>query len=295
MSRVRCVSRRKDNKMNNFGGNWTYQKIRIIEEYAKAYLQIMKEHPYWKLLYFDGFAGSGEIKIAGPLDSKVIEGAARKIVAIKEPRMFDTCYFVELDKRKAQQLRDSVNQIRKAGVFVIEEDCNKKLVDMADFLRGEDGRKHKVLAFIDPCGMEVNWKSIEALKGLAIDMWLLVPTGIGVNRLLMKNHNIPEVWWTKLEAFYGLTRDLLDQAFYSTSTVNTLFGEETVIQKIPKVLKKIESTYTERLKEVFRYVSRPYVMKNANESIMFHFVLASNNSTAINIANDIVDKTNNRT
>jgi len=279
--------------MNNFGGNWTYQKIRIIEDYAKAYLQIMKEHPYWKLLYFDGFAGSGEIKIDGPLNSEIIEGAAKKIVAIKEPKMFDMCYFVELDKRKAQHLRDSIAQVRNAGVFVVEEDCNKKLLDMAEFLKSDRGKKHKVLAFIDPCGMEVKWESLEALKGLSIDMWLLVPTGIGVNRLLMKNHQIPEEWWTKLESFYGLPRDLLDKAFYNTSIVTTLFGQETVIQKVPQALKKIESIYTERLKEVFKYVSRPYIMKNANESIMFHFVLASNNQAAIKIANDIVDKTNN--
>lgn len=278
--------------MNNFGGNWTYQKIRIIEDYAKAYLQIMKEHPYWKLLYFDGFAGSGEIRIDGPLDSGVIEGAAKKIVAIKAPRMFDLCYFVELDKRKAKQLEQSINQIRSAGVHVIQEDCNKKLLDMAGFLRSEKGKKHKVLAFIDPCGMEVNWESLAALKGLSIDMWLLVPTGIGVNRLLTKNHQIPDVWWSKLEAFYGLSRDLLNQAFYSTSTVNTLFGTETVVQKVPQAVKKIESIYTDRLREVFKYVSRPYIMKNTTKSIMFHFVLASNNKAAVNIANDIVGKVN---
>src|SRR5690606_1129172 len=109
--------------MNSFGGNWTYQKIKIIEDYAKAYLHIMKKHSYWKLLYFDGFAGSGEIRIDGPLDSRIIEGAAKKIVAIKEPKMFDTCYFVELDKRKAKHLRESVTLIRKSGVFVVEEDC----------------------------------------------------------------------------------------------------------------------------------------------------------------------------
>jgi len=37
--------------MNNFGGNWTYQKIRIIEDYAKAYLQIMKEFYFFAFCY----------------------------------------------------------------------------------------------------------------------------------------------------------------------------------------------------------------------------------------------------
>ena len=42
------------------------------------------------------------------------------------------------------------------------------------------------LCFIDPYGMDLKWSSIEVLKGLGIDLWILVPTGIGVNRLLKK-------------------------------------------------------------------------------------------------------------
>lgn len=50
--------------MNEFGGNWTEKKIEILVEYAGAYLNIMNVYAKrysWKLLYFDGFAGSGEI------------------------------------------------------------------------------------------------------------------------------------------------------------------------------------------------------------------------------------------
>jgi len=48
--------------MNKFGGNWTENKIEILVEYAKAYLVIMNKYAdkfRWKLMYFDGFAGSG--------------------------------------------------------------------------------------------------------------------------------------------------------------------------------------------------------------------------------------------
>lgn len=278
--------------MNSFGGNWTYQKIKIIEDYAKAYLRIMKNRPYWKLMYFDGFAGSGDINIDGPLDSKVIEGAAKKIVAIKEPKIFDICYFVELDKQKAKNLQQSLHQIRKAGVFVVEDDCNRKLKNMSYFLKSKKGKNHKVLAFIDPCGMEVDWASIECLKGLSIDMWILIPTGIGVNRMLTKNHKISEAWWGKLEAFFGISRDVLDHDFYKFYEVQTLFGDNEKIFKKNKGIKMIEQIYLKRLNEVFDFVSKPYILKNKNNSIMFHFVLASNNRVAINIANDLVNRLN---
>jgi len=54
----------KDNQKkdeNNFGGDWTKIKIEILVDYAKAYLTIMKDRTYYKLMYFDGFAGSGFI------------------------------------------------------------------------------------------------------------------------------------------------------------------------------------------------------------------------------------------
>lgn len=63
--------------MNKFGGSWTKQKIHIIESYAKAYLKIMKDRPYFSLLYFDGFAGTGEINTEND-DFVLTEGAAKK-------------------------------------------------------------------------------------------------------------------------------------------------------------------------------------------------------------------------
>jgi len=276
--------------MNNFGGNWTHNKIQIVELYAKAYLQIMKEHPYWKLMYFDGFAGTGDIQIDGKIDSKIIEGAAKKIVSISEPRIFDMYYFVELDKLKAQQLETSLKQIRKVGIFVATNDCNTKLLKLVQFLKNE-GKNYKVLAFIDPCGMSVNWSSIEALKGLGIDMWILAPTGLGANRLLKRDKKISEAWLEKLEKFFGINRELILSNFYTENTMTDLFGTETtLVHKQKGAIKKVHKLYAERMKTVFSHVSEPYELINSQNSVMFHFFLASNNATAVTIANDIIKK-----
>ena len=277
--------------MNNFGGNWTYQKIRIVESYSKAYLQIMKEHPYWKLMYFDGFAGSGEITMKGNMSASTIDGAAKTILAISYPRMFDMYYFVELNEAKAQQLKKSLDQVRKSGVYVVSDDCNVKLIKLAKYLQKEEGKDYKVLAFIDPCGMNVNWSSIEALKGLGVDLWILVPTGLGVNRLLKKDGNIPEAWLSKLETFFGIDRNLLIRSVYEEVTTTDLFGEvrtETVKNKNSAQI--IRDTYVQKMHEIFKFVSNPYELRNSKSSIMFHFFLASNNQAAVKIANDIIKK-----
>jgi len=280
--------------VNNFGGSWTYEKIQIVELYAKAYLQIMKEHPYWKLMYFDGFAGTGDIKIDGTLEPKFIEGAAKRIISISEPRIFDMYYFVELDKNKAKQLRTSLGQIKKSGIYIISDDCNNKLLSLAKYLKGEvgeGGKNYKVLAFIDPCGMAVNWSSIEALKGLGVDMWILAPTGLGANRLLKKNRDISDAWLERLEKFFGVDRQSILTNFYTEVTNADLFGEQvTQIHKNKHAIKNIYNLYSNRMKTIFKHVSEPYELVNSQNSLMFHFFLASNNDTAVKIANDIIRK-----
>lgn len=45
-----------------WGGQWTEEKLAAFEKYVNAYLTIMnsfREKNNWKLIYFDGFAGSG--------------------------------------------------------------------------------------------------------------------------------------------------------------------------------------------------------------------------------------------
>ena len=258
----------------------------------------MKEHPYWKLMYFDGFAGTGEIKIEGKIDFKIIEGAAKKVVAISDPRMFDMYYFVELDQKKAKQLKDSLAQIKQSGIYVVSDDCNKKLLKLSQYLKGEvgiDGKKFKVLAFIDPCGMAVNWSSIEALKGLGIDMWILAPTGLGANRLLKKDRKISDAWLERLEAFFGINRQEIFDNFYQETTFRDLFGNENIqITKKKAAISKIYKLYSDRMKAVFTHISEPYELINKQNSVMFHLFLASNNSTAVKIANDIIRKLKHR-
>jgi three-Cys-motif partner protein len=289
---------------NQFGGSWTFQKVRIIEEYAKAYLHIMKEHPYWKLMYFDGFAGTGEFQTKGKMTPSVFDnnsiglfdGAARTIASIKEPKPFDMCYFVELEEQKAALLRASIQKIRESGVFVAQKDCNEAMLRLASFLTGKwgsGGQKYKVLAFIDPFGMNVHWSSIEALRGLGVDMWILAPTGIGANRLLSRNGQVPDAWASKLESFFGIPKEMIYKNIYQEVTETDLFGNtKTVLTKNEKALNEINRMYAERLSTVFKYVSNPYEMRNSINSTMYHLYLASNNTSAVKIANDIVLKYN---
>jgi three-Cys-motif partner protein len=277
--------------MNQFGGDWTKIKIEILVEYAKAYLHIMKDRKFYKLMYFDGFAGSGFIIKENKIDVGITVGAARRIIEIDDPRPFDCYYFVEKDQINYKLLKENTkDSFLKKEIHVICEDCNKKIVDMANFLRNPKNKNFRTLAYIDPCGMQVEWRAIEILRGLPVDIWVLVPTGLGVNRLLTKNGKISDAWLDRLEIFLGLTRREIENIFYKK--IETLFPDITYIKKEEDAIDKSAKLYRNRLKEVFKFVSKPYELKNSSNSIMYHLFLASNNETAVKIGNDIVKKFN---
>src|SRR4051794_4379991 len=122
--------------MNQFGGDWTKQKIEIVIAYAKAYLTIMNKYPKFKCIYFDGFAGSGDIYKENKIDFEVIKGVALRILEIEKPKPFDIYYFVELDKENKDSLKIAANtSFPNKKPHVVCEDCNNKLISMAEFLQ----------------------------------------------------------------------------------------------------------------------------------------------------------------
>lgn len=281
--------------MNKFGGNWTQHKIEILAEYAKAYLDIMKvykEAYKWKIMYFDGFAGSGFIESQEGENQKNIIGSARRILEIDQPISFDSYYFVEKNSRNVQQLiANTKDAFPQKIIFVEHEDCNVKLKAMAEYLKVNP--KQKVLAYVDPYGMQVDWESLAAFrKSKGLDLWILVPTGMGVNRLITHSSQIDPTWITRLEKFLGLPEKDIRSAFYKVNPQQTLFGDDPGVLKEENVIHKSAELYRERLSTIFDHVSNAYVLRQKGGGTLYHFLMASNNKTAVKIANDIIRKYN---
>jgi len=279
--------------MNYFGGNWTERKIEMLVEYAKAYLTIMNKHPYWRTLYFDGFAGTGFIINDKAEFPKITIGAARRIVELDQPKSFDGYYFVEKDSKNVELLTENTKEeFPEKEIHIVEKDCNVKLKSLAQHLGlATKQRKYdKVLAYIDPCGMQLEWDSMQALKGKGVDVWILIPTGMGVNRLLKRNGEISDAWVNRLERFLGMSEQEIRAYFYREMTERTLFGEETRIVKEEKATDKAALLYKDRLNEIFKFVADPFPLKNETNSTMYHLVFSSNNAAALSIAKDIIKK-----
>lgn len=290
---------------SSWGGQWTEDKLDAFEKYVKAYLTIMnpnRDKYHWKLLYFDGFAGSGsrtvladnnktenslfaEYNILDEVDT--YKGAAERVLNIDQ-RGFDSYYFIDKDKDSSNKLKQKLSGYEDSRKLnFITSDANGELYKLADRMRRDKSISSLVL--LDPFGMQVDWTSIENLKGTHTDLWILIPTGVIVNRLLERNGELTHI--ERLKTFFGKDEDFLREYFYRQKQEQTLFGEINIIEKIEHPIKRIAELYIQRLRDVFENVTpEPLVLYNRRHTPIFHFACASNNKTAIKIASEIIGK-----
>ena len=112
----------------NVGGQWTIDKLDILEEYLNAYTTALKNQPF-RLMYIDAFAGTGEISVRRE-DKDVrafIEGSARRAIKIAD-KPFDRLVFVEKDPQRFARL----DSLRKENPG---RDIQTENVDANSYLR----------------------------------------------------------------------------------------------------------------------------------------------------------------
>lgn len=61
-------------------------------------------------------------------------------------------------------------------------DANEEVVKMSKALKANP--KLRAMVLLDPFGMQVSWDTIASLANTHTDLWILIPTGVIVNRLL---------------------------------------------------------------------------------------------------------------
>lgn len=297
--------------MRSWGGHWTEEKLDAFEKYVKAYLTIMnsyREKFGWKLLYFDAFAGSGsrtyDESIESPLMLKLFQddfltveqmntyqGAAERVVKIDNQLGFDKYYFVDLDKESNDKLREKLAPYDK-GEHKFEyrnEDANSIIKEMGRFLLKTPN--WKALVLLDPFGMNLDWNTIESMKYAGVDLWILVPSGMIINRLLERDGSLKHI--ERLKSYFGMTKEEILKVFYRKRISNPdLFGERhELVEKVKNPIAKIAELYVSRLKTLFEFVTEtPLVLENNHGLPIFHFVCASHNHTAVKIAQDIIRK-----
>lgn len=288
-----------------WGGEWTKQKLIAFEKYVRAYQTIMQNYNF-KTFYFDGFAGSGSAlqnnnlnntivtKQVDFFDSKdsqdfnfdtdVYRGSAERIIRIKssELKPFTKYYFVDKDTKAISELENKLTKINDGkNLEFINDDVNVALTNFSKELK--QSRFNASLIFLDPFGMQIDWSSIEQLNGTRTDIWILVPTGVIINRLLENSGKLTHI--NKLESFFGLSEEEIQKEFYTEIENENLFGEnEKGFEKNKNSIEKIANLYQNRLQTIWKKVTKPMPLYNTRKVPIYHLIFASNNQTALKIA-----------
>jgi three-Cys-motif partner protein len=289
---------------HRFGGDWTTAKLAAVGKYLAAYTTALKEQPFRKA-YIDAFAGTGyrearrsesedvssqllpfpDLAVQEPQD--LLDGSAR--LALKTVPRFDRYVFIERSQARCGRLEELKQEFPTLAkdIRILPGDANSEIQNLCK--KGWAGRR--AVLFLDPYGMQVEWSTIEAVAATrSIDMWLLFPLGIGVNRLLTRSGHIPEEWKRRLNLLLG-TESWYEE-FYRFEPESSLFGgaEERVIKASTDTIGRY---FNDRLRSVFAAVAdQPKVLRNSANSPLYLLCFAAGNERgskiAVRIANDVL-------
>ncbi len=292
---------------HKFGGGWTEQKLRILDEYLTAYCQIFRVNPkakYFDTIYVDAFAGTGLIeKQKSPDDAaelfaefgepdaiEFLKGSAARALQ----HVFHRFVFIEKSPARISDLEKMrADSPRKEDILIEKGDANVRLTS---FVTSTDWRKCRAVVFLDPYGMQVDWKTIEELgRTKAVDLWLLFPLGQAVMRLLRREGEPPVEWQQALDRIFG-THDWHSR-FYVTTREPTLFGEEILSTHRIADSAAVGAFMIERLKTAFHSVApNPGVLLNSQNVPLYLLCFASANPRgarpAIRIADHLLKRLN---
>jgi three-Cys-motif partner protein len=290
---------------HQFGGDWTTEKLERVRKYLAAYTRIFATNPRAQKLipiYVDAFAGTGYRTKPARLDAQTklfdeltepeaegfLKGSAR--IALEVDPSFQRYIFIEQDAVRAGELEGLKSQFpqKTRNIQIVQQDANAYLKQWCE---ETDWQKCRAVVFLDPYGMQVDWGLIEAFaKTQAVDLWILFPLGVAVNRLLTRAGEPPAAWAKALTSILGT--DAWRNAFYSRTTEQTLFGEVEVTSKEAD-FGKIGRFFVERLRTIFTAVAEnPLPLRNARNVPLYLLCFAAANPkgapTALKIARSIL-------
>jgi three-Cys-motif partner protein len=219
-----------------------------------------------------------------------LKGSARIALDVEPP--FKEYLFIEQDADYARELQRLKSEFsnRRPHIIIENREANSFLLEWVISI---DWRFTRAVVFLDPYGMAVEWEVIQALgKTKAVDLWILFPLGVAVNRLLTKYRPPTNQWARALTRIFGT--DEWQDVFYPSKKILTLFGEEEVQSKEAD-FEKIGEYFNQRLKTAFKAVApNPLALRNSKNNPIYLLCFASANpkgaSTAVKIASHILEK-----
>jgi three-Cys-motif partner protein len=240
-------------------GQWSIDKLDMVSAYAHEYSKIMNSqrqkrgwpHAYH---YIDGFAGPGIAVFKDDAEvSAYLMGSPLRALECEPP--FDRLWFVDRSRARAALLNQNIKGLSlHERATILHGDANQRIQQLVSGL----DRKDHALAFLDPYGLQVEWKTMQILANSGIvDVLVNFPL-MGIIR--------------NLKRFGGPTvtvRRILDRVMADTTWIDELyvrqgrFEDEPVPVRGVLAAEKVAEHYASDLRGIFREVSDYAIMTNS--------------------------------
>jgi three-Cys-motif partner protein len=277
---------------HEFGAQHTELKLSIIEGYLKAFTRALK--PYFKQLwYIDAFAGTGSRTVRveardGDLfdePERIEQRRGSAQIAIDVEPQFDRLVFMDIKPAHCAALRELRDRHRDRQIVVVEGDANRAIQAEITW----NGWKHaRVAMFLDPYGMDVEWKTLQAIAATkAIDVWFLFSLSGLYRQATRRSSDIDP------DKRAAITRILGTQAWerelYSDMGQGDMFGGEEK-QRTADV-RGLERYVKGRLETIFAKVFEPKALPADQKPQRFSLFLCISNPEpkALGLATRVAD------
>ncbi len=274
----------------NFGGQWTNEKLKILDAYLDAYTSVLK-YQRFTLIYVDAFAGPGSYTMDNDDDYAEFHEFRRSSpdIALKiDDKPFDKLVFIEKDAKSAGELMTLSNAYRGRNITVLRGDANDEIPKFCNNI----GPFDRAVVFLDPYATEVYWPTVETIaKTKKIDCWILFPL-MAVARMMPTDREPIESWAKRLDRIFG-GRKYWREGYQDSPQMSFLNVEPK--RERTWNSEQIAQRYKERLITVFdRVAPNSRTLKNSQNVPLFELYFAASNPTgakrAIPIASHILDQ-----
>ena len=272
-------------------GRWSEEKLELLAKYLKAYSVIMNEQKKsWLRAYYyiDAFAGSVRPR-AKEDEQRYIDGSPLR--ALQTNPQFDRYWFVDVSPRRVERVQGLQAEFPSCVIDIRQGNCNEVLCNEIVPQLPYSSKK-RAFVFLDPYDLQVDWETVRKLANTKTCDIFVNFSVMGVTRLLPREKNPePEVieqlskvmgstnWITEIyQEPPGIQLDLFGNPTEPTSSRDTIQAEW------------LASLYADQLRSLFPHVSRPVLMRNSTNSVLYALCLASHNPTAIKITHEIFDR-----
>lgn len=264
-------------------GKWTAVKLDYLQRYIDLFETSMRGKPWCARCYLDLYSGAGKFQIEGQAGYHL--GSPLLSVTTKHP--FTNYFFMDKSQENIDFLSKRCEPATNIKKKFYVGDTNVRVKEVVDEIKGIDRNRLKDqwkslnLAFLDPDGLELEWKTVESLA--AVDKMDLI------------------IFYSQS----GLTRNFENCINSDTDTVIDNFFGEREWRKIYKTSslgeslglhRKLIDYYKHRLTTIGYLDVRDIedggepLMKNSKEAPLYRLIFASKHTRGHDFWNKIIKK-----